>query len=427
MNLLSASYLLSMTHDCPVLAHGAIAVEGNLIKDIGTKEELQERYPTAKSLHFENHVLMPGLVNAHCQLDLIGFYESILGNKDLFEPQQYVETLIASMHYRNKLDVQEAMDLAKTALSRLANTGTTTLGAMTCKEASLKLLADSKLRVMAYPEIVLGQGEKAQENFEIAMALAERYSEMHLSRMKTGVGPYAPYLLSRNTLRMLSLFCRNMKLPLQIHAAEAFAEMEFFFDSEGPMLKLFQHMGWQQPSPQHKTPIQYLADIGFLDAPVCIVGCLHLSEKDLPLMARHLTQVVYSPITNAVMGHGTLPLAKLRDAGIPIGLGSQLWNGKSGLCLWTEMREALRQGSDPLPSAAELLRMATIGGARVLGLEQECGTLEMGKQADIIAVKLHENCSEKNLSERIVQDTEDSDISYVSVAGDVLKHIGDTC
>ena len=144
-------------------------------------------------------------------------------------------------------------------------------------------------------------------------------------------------------------------------------------------------------------------------------------------MARHLTQVVYSPITNAVMGHGTLPLAKLRDAGIPIGLGSQLWNGKSGLCLWTEMREALRQGSDPLPSAAELLRMATIGGARVLGLEQECGTLEMGKQADIIAVKLHENCSEKNLSERIVQDTEDSDISYVSVAGDVLKHIGETC
>jgi cytosine/adenosine deaminase-related metal-dependent hydrolase len=203
------------------------------------------------------------------------------------------------------------------------------------------------LRAVVFPEILAGRGEMGQQRFEIALALVDKYTDATDDRIRVGLGPYAPYLLSRNLLKIISQHAKEASIPVQIHAAESFAEMEFFFDSQGPIATdLWPAVGWRDlPPAQRKTPLQYLSEIGFLEAPATVVGGLHLSARDFPLLARHLARVVWCPVTNKVMKHGTFPYGKLRDNGIPMGLGTEGWHTRLGFNLWDEMREALTGGA----------------------------------------------------------------------------------
>src|SRR3989338_4717366 len=134
-------------------------------------------------------------------------------------------------------------------------------------------------------------------------------------------------------------------------------------------------MGWKTTPPLHmKTPIQFLDGIGCFSAPIPIIGCLHLAQNDIPLLARRTVKVIYTPIMNDTMKLGELPLGKLVEAGIPVGLGSDLWNSRLGFNMWEDMRLAMAKGSSPLPTAREILHMATMGSARTLGLETQIGS-----------------------------------------------------
>jgi 5-methylthioadenosine/S-adenosylhomocysteine deaminase len=260
-----------------------------------------------------------------------------------------------------------------------------------------------------------GRGEAAQGRFEVALALVDKYTDATHDRVRVGLAPYAPYLLSRNLLKIISRHAKDLSIPVQIHAAESFAEMEFFFDSQGSIAtELFPTLGWQEmPPAQHKTPVQYLSEIEFLEAPVCIVGGLHLSNQDFSILMRYLAKIIYCPRTNKLMKHGLFPYGKLREFGIPIGLGTDQWEKRRGFNLWEEMRTAGQEGSMPLPSAKELLQMATIGGARCLGLDHLTGTLEEGKKADYIIVHAPKFSSSEECFEKLVQKTEPHHIQRV--------------
>ncbi|MBI4212580.1 MAG: amidohydrolase family protein, partial [Deltaproteobacteria bacterium] len=309
MELLSASFFLPMTNGTPLLKDSGLVMAKEKIIDVGTISELKKRYPQAEHHHFPGHCLMPGLVNAHCHLDLIDFYEQHYINADFAEPpQDFMETLVASIHYKQDAKTAQMIRGIERGIARLIETGTTCVGDVTCYEGSFKMLENAGLRGIVYPEILAGRGEQAQAKYEVALALMEKHLDGSHDRIRAGLAPYAPYLLSRNLLRIISQHAQHSAIPMQIHAAESFAEMEFFFDSQGPIAtSLFPTMGWKElPPEQQKTPIQYLADIGFLEAPVTIVGGLHLSARDFPILARHLARVVYCPTVNKTMKHGSL-------------------------------------------------------------------------------------------------------------------------
>ncbi|MBI4211968.1 MAG: amidohydrolase family protein, partial [Deltaproteobacteria bacterium] len=120
--------------------------------------------------------------------------------------------------------------------------------------------------------------------------------------------------------------------------------------------------------------------------------------------------------------HGSLPLGKLVDAGIPVGLGTDIWHTRLGFSLWEEMRLALELGSDPLPKPTELLRMATLGGARALGLDHLTGTLETGKQADYIVVHTPETSDDDDFLIKLITETHPQHVKRVVVAGNALKN-----
>ncbi|MBI4126945.1 MAG: amidohydrolase family protein [Deltaproteobacteria bacterium] len=425
MELIAAHAVLPMTHDSTIIPQGAIVVESEKIIDVGTKAALAPRYPQASLTEYPDHILMPGLVNAHCHLDMIDFQERTMVTND-FTPTtpDFVSSLVKSIEYKEKTEPQQIIAGIRKGIGRLIETGTTCLGSIAHFEGTFQLLREAGLRALVYPEVVAGTNEAAQSRFEVALALLEKYSHVNDDRIQVGIAPAAPYLLSRHLLKIISQHAREATLPIQIHAAESFAEMEFFFDSQGPIARaLFPALGWTElPPSQLKTPIQYLAAIGFLDAQVTIVGGIHLPDQDFPILARHLTRIAYCPTMNRVMKHGSLPLGKLIDAGIPVGLGTDLWNTRLGFSLWDEMRLALTEGSLPLPSPRDLLQMATIGSARVLGLDHRIGTLEKGKFADFILVHAPEYTSDDECYEKLVTETQPQHVQRVVVNGDtVLK------
>lgn len=426
MEIITAAYALPMTNGAPVVKDGAIAVELGKIEAFGTMDELMSRFPAAEIKEYPNEVLMPGLVDAHCHLDLIDFYEQAFIESDIsLPPQDFIEQIISSIEYKHDADVKKVMAGVQKGINRLIETGTTCVGDMTHFEGSFHLLGESGMRAVVFPEILAGRTEAAQARFEVALALVDKYTDTRHDRIRVGLGPYAPYLLSRNLLKIISQHAKEAGIQLQIHAAESFAEMEFFFDSQGPIAtEIFPTLGWQElPPAQHKTPVQYLSEIGFLDAPSTIIGGLHLSANDFPILRRQLTRVVYCPTTNEMMKHGSFPFGKLREFGIPIGLGTDTWGSRKGFSLWDEMRTATTSGSTPLLTAREALQMATVGGARCLGIDHRIGTFEEGKKADFIIVHAPELESDDGLYAKLVSETQPQHVKHVVVGGHILKAV----
>lgn len=426
MEIITASIALPMTNGGPIVRDGAIAVELAKIHAFGTVDELKKKFPEAEVRSFPGAVLMPGLVNAHCHLDLVMFYESMEPIDFLAgEQADFTEDLVSSIDYKQDTDSKIVIDGIQKGISRLIETGVTCVGDMTHFEGTFKLLREMGLRAVVFPEVLAGRGEAAQHCFEIALALIEKYTDATHDRIRVGLAPYAPYLLSRNLLKIISQHAKESSIPLMIHAAESFAEMEFFFDSQGPIAtNVFPNLGWGElPPAHHKTPIGFLADIGFFEAPTTIVGGLHLSANDFPLLARNLVKIVYCPTMNRMMRHGTLPYGKLIENGIPIGIGTEGWHSAMGFNMWEEMRLATQRGSDPLPTHREALQMATIGSARTLGLDHLTGTLEPGKKADFIVVHMKNPTNElnDNVYVNLVNDTEPQHIKYVVANGGILK------
>lgn len=416
-----------MTNGCPVHEGKAIATELGKIIAIGTPAELREKYPDAEFKDFKNSILMPGLVNAHSHLDLVTFYDATRPADDLqMDPPDFIQNLISTIDFKSETDPSVVINGIQKGIARLIETGVTCVGDMTHFEGTFKLLRETGLRAVVYPEILAGRGEAAQHSFEVALALAEKYTDATHDRIRVGLGPYAPYLLSRNLLKVISRHAKETSIPLMMHAAESFAEMEFFFDSQGQIATdVFPSLGWKDlPPEQRKTPISYLAEIGFFEAPTTIVGGLHLSGQDFSLLARNLVKVVICPTSNRAMKHGAFPMGKFSEHGVPMGIGTEGWHSRLGFNMWEEVRQIIVKGCDPLPTPKEALKMATLGSAMALGLDHLIGTLEEGKKADFIVITKPELMDKRGdeFYADLVNSTDPQHIKLVVVNGKILKN-----
>lgn len=418
MKLVTAAWVLPLNHQDPI-SNGAMAVDGDTILGVGPAPELKKQFPNAEIEAHPESVLLPGLVNAHCHLDRTGFYERFSVPTDTqFSP---VAWLLENLRYLSTTGSGTVARHMEAALEGMLKTGITCLGVMSHYEGTYPLMKGTPLRGVVFQEILSGPDKRAQQRFEITLALIDQYKESQPDRLKIGFGPYAPYLLSKNLLNIISRHARDSNLPLQIHAAEHFAEMEFFYESKGPIAEhLFPAIGWEElPPPHRKTPIQHLDEIGFFAAPVSIVGAYQMAEKDFPRLARGLSKVVYCPSANRRFNFGQFPLKKLQRQGVPVALGTEILSNSHGFNLWDEMRLALASGSQPLPAPIELLKMAAIGGAYALGFEKETGSLEGGKKADYLLVKRPpgENLTAQDLARELILRTTESAIEEVVIDG----------
>jgi len=211
--------------------------------------------------------------------------------------------------------------------------------------------------------------------------------------VRIGISPHALYTIRPALFAAINEYVGAAHLPTSIHIAESPAESALTEHGAGPFAEMYARRGitWQTP---HLTPTQYAESQGALGPDTLAVHCIHQTESDTALLAGTGAAIIHCPKSNAKLGAGIAPLSQwLRTDGLRVGLGTDSAVSNNSLDLWEEMRFALllqRAAREDVEAvtAAQVLRLATLGGAEAMGLSSEIGSLTPGKQADLIAVRL---------------------------------------
>ncbi len=373
------------------IADGAIAVVDDQIAAVGDRAALLETFPDATVRNFGEAVILPGLVNAHSHLELTamrGFLEN--EEADFFAWLRKLTIARIERMTADDLRVSAAFGACEAARAGV----TSVADASDAAFESMNALRDVGLRGIVFQESFGPDPRLASENFEKLKTKVARLRESETALVKCGVSPHAPYTVCAPQLEMIADFANGERLPVMMHAAETAIEVALLREGKGAFADGLRSRGieWRAPG---VSSVQYLNDHGVLQTQPLLAHCIHVDEADLEVLRQTRTRVAHCPKSNAKLGHGRAPFRRMIEKGIAVGLGSDSVASNNTCDLLEEARfalllsraEAEDQDSSQL-TAANILEVATLGGARSLGLEGQIGELREGLQADFAVVSL---------------------------------------
>jgi cytosine/adenosine deaminase-related metal-dependent hydrolase len=210
--------------------------------------------------------------------------------------------------------------------------------------------------------------------------------------VRVGISPHAPYSVSDSLFRASAELSIAEQLPMAIHIGESDAEWKLVVEGRGGFADALRARGIDV-APRAPTPIRLLDTLGVLAARPLLIHCTRVDADDLAGIAAAHASVAHCPISNAKLGHGVAPLVEMLAAGIDVGIGSDSVASNNRMDLLDEARAALllqrvRLGAHESPTAADVLELVTLGGARALGMAGEIGSLEVDKAADLAAFEI---------------------------------------
>ena len=314
-------------------------------------------------------IVMPGLINSHTHLGMTLFR----GLGDDMSLEDFLARLMpAEVKVLNYAAVHAGTELA--ALESLLGGITTSLDMYYLPDAALEVANSSLMRIQTGPNFLESDGPEPLK-FADRLSWAKKWlAAPRDSAGSTGwVAPHSTYLLDEQQLRTLTELASEFEARIHVHAAETVGEMQLVANRHGG-----------------RTPIQVLADTKLLRRSVLAHG-VHLSDDDIALIASNSATVVHCPASNFKLASGVARILDLQRAGVNIALGTDGPASGNDLDLWIAIRLAgymqKTVAKDPsvLP-AVDLVRMATINGAKALQLDHIIGSLEVGKRADLIVL-----------------------------------------
>ena len=399
MQIYTASYVLPISS--PPIPGGAVAVENGVITAVGSAAALRKS-SGAKVTDLPGCVIVPGLVNAHTHLELTHF-PAWKVRKDLdYLPKTYVEWIGQVMKIRRALTPGEVELSVREGLRLCIESGTTAIGEILSDFTLAPLYAASPIAGRLFLEAI-GQDPVLGD------ALLERLEASLLALtgggLLPGISPHTPHTVSQQLFQGIEEISRRLTLPKAIHLSESLEEVAFMFDSTGPIAEVIYPMArWEAylPAPLHATSASYLDGLGVLGANTLAVHAVHVTPADVALLKQRGVTVVLCPRSNDALNVGRAPHHLLKSAGIPLALGTDSLASNDSLSLWDEMRYLQSSAPDAF-SAEELLAMATVGGARALGIEAQAGSLQAGKRADFLLFSGCDTLSEKALFQGILE------------------------
>lgn len=382
MLLYAAKHLLPVA-SAPI-QNGAVLVHDGRIVAVGRRKDVVKAHPGVEVRELGDAVIVPGLVNAHTHVEL-SFMNGEPPAGGAFMP--WLADLVAK---RSQAEPAPSAEAASKAIDAMVARGTVAVGDVANGTWVAPLLARSSLHGLAFHEIY---GFRAAESELILDRAAARLTTIDADpavreaagRFTTVLTPHAAHTTSSALLKALGGRAVASGEPLSIHVAESEEEIQFLRDGTGAFKDFLIQRdawepGWKAPG---LTPVEYLDRLGVLSPRTLAVHCIHLDHQDLTrLQARGVT-VVTCPRSNQRLGVGKAPVAKLMASGIPVALGTDSLASSPDLDLFTEIAH-LRQDHPGLSPAAAL-RIATLNGARALGLAHDLGTIEPGRR-DLLAV-----------------------------------------
>lgn len=371
--IIQADKIITKLDRIPLIA-GAVVIRYGRIEAIGKATAMTRKYPAHRIVRLAQAVVMPGLVNVHTHLELPLLVEDI-------RAQNYTDWVFNLLERKKRLSRRDYTAAARGNIEALIRSGTTTVAEISTHGVSSLVLSRSGLRSVVYHEIIFMKEDLS------GLAFPRRGPVSRL--MHYGVSPHSPHTVSGPALRVLHQIASKRHLRLCMHVAETREETFLLQRRKSALERLYAAARWDMNrAPVAHSSFEHLHRLGVLGPSFLAVHAVQADNADIALIKRSGTAIAHCPRSNHELGVGTMPLRNFLDAGISVGLGTDSLASAPTLNLWDEMRYALRIHRRSGVTPQDIFHMATMGGARALGMGKETGSLEVGKKADIIALPL---------------------------------------
>ncbi len=400
--LIHAGWVVPVIPRGVVLERYSLALAGGRITALLPRAEAQS-ISADRVLELDGHALLPGLVNAHghAAMTLLRGY----ADDQPLMPwlQQHIWPLEAA-----HVSAEFVRDGVELAIAEMIRGGTTTFSDMyffpdSCAAAAQRagMRCQITFPILDFPTVWARNADEY-----ISKGLALRDEVKHSDLVTVGFGPHAPYTVSGPNLAKVAVLAAELDAAVQIHLHE----------TRGEVLQAVEATG--------ERPLDTLNRLGLLGPRTQCVHMTDLGEQDIALLAATGAHVVHCPQSNMKLASGTCPVPRLLGEGVNVALGTDGAASNNDLNLFGEIQTAallakLAAGDATALPAAQALAMATINGARALGLEAEIGSLEVGKAADLIAVDLSQPETQPlyNPLSQLVYAANGSQVTHSWVAG----------
>jgi cytosine/adenosine deaminase-related metal-dependent hydrolase len=411
----SAAWLINP--DRPPIEGGAVLVQDGMVAATGTLSELKARSSAAVVEHHDCAIL-PGFVNAHTHLDLTHFPSWKLRTHVDYNPRHFSDWIIQLIKITRGLQTDDFRASLVEGIQKCVESGTTSVGDIVSRYELLPSYTSLPLGGRLYFEAI-GQ-EPTHYNQRLSLALKAAKS-LRNKPLHPGLSPHTPYTTSEVNLRLIRDVAASRHLPLAVHVSESQSETDFIFNTSGPLAtELYPFVGWQQhlTPPRHCSSTELLDSLKMLTPSTLAIHCVHVTLADAQTLKNRGVTICLCPRSNERLDVGKAPLALFRKLDLPLALGTDSLASNDSISLWDEIRFALDQFTGEL-SPADLLRMATVGGATALGLSDRIGSLETGKRADFQIIR-HAGNNVNGLLERLIGQGRIADVCIGGVMGSTL-------
>jgi 5-methylthioadenosine/S-adenosylhomocysteine deaminase len=403
--IISASWIFTSNSEGQLLSDYSIVIENDKIIDLVPQDKVFDEYEANDIYQLTDHILIPGLINTHTHAAMSLFK----GFADDLPLQDWLNDYIwpAEKEFINSSFVKDGSILA---LSEMIKSGVTTFNDMyffpdataeAVKELGVRsniglVVLDFPTNYATDPEDYLLKGFEFRDKW--------RNEEL----ITTSIAPHAPYSVSDEAFTLINTYSEELSINIHTHLHETQWEIEDSIEKYGI------------------TPVQRLNNLGIIGPSLMAVHCVHLNDQDMATLAKNKVSIVHNPSSNMKLGSGIADIAKMLKQNLNISLGTDSSASNNRLDMMEEMRLAalLIKGSTKSPesfSANEAIKMATINGAKALGLESIIGSIEKNKKADLVAIDLNsiENQPIYNPLTTLVYSSSRSDVSYVWIDGEI--------
>lgn len=370
--LLNARWIVPVEPEGCVLEHHALAIQDGRILAILPQNEAASRYTAEVCLHLDQHVLIPGLINAHTHASMT----LLRGLADDLPLMSWLQDHIWPAEAR-WVSPEFVHDGAQLAMAEMLRGGITCFNDMYMYPAVVAAAVQACGMRACMGLIVLDFPTAYARNSDdyLAKGLELHAALKTVPLVHTAFAPHAPYTVSAPTLERIGRLAAELEIPIHIHVHETAAEVAQFQARHGC------------------RPLERLEQLGLLSPRLLAVHATQLEAAEIERLAQAGVHVAHCPESNLKLASGFCPTARLDAAGVNVAIGTDGAASNNDLDLFGELRTAALLGKGVASDAAVLpaarvLRMATLNGARALGLAGETGSLAPGKAADIVAVDL---------------------------------------
>ena len=396
-------HIVTMDEQFPEIFFGDVLVEGKIITKIG----IDLPKVAHKVIEGKNRVLMPGLINTHTHVAMT-LLRSYGDDTSLFD---WLENMVWPMEDKmTKEDIKVGTQLG---IAEMLLSGTTTFLDMYAEMDQVALaVEETGIRGHLSKGMIFRDSQKVDhKNLKETEDLIKQFHNTADGRIEFLVGPHAIYTNSKEFLEAQLAIAKKYKVGVHIHVSETREEVETAIKNHG------------------MSPVAYLESLGIFDAPPVIAAhCVHLIDGDLEILKKYDVSIAHNPQSNLKLASGIAPVKTYLDYGVNVGLGTDGASSNNNLDLLEELQYAslLQKGTLEDPTALkayEALKMATVDGAKALGIEDKVGRIKEDYEADLIVFDLnkpHFYPLQHSKLSNLAYSAQSSDIILTMVQGKIL-------